>query len=194
MLGLRHSAGDTIALVAADAHGWAVSLIQSLWDSFGAGILEPETGIVAHDRGACFSLEAGHPNEIGPRKRPFHTLMPVLVHRDGRLAAVSGAMGGASQPQINAHNLFRAFALGMSAAEAIAAPRWTVWSEDVPAAWVEGLVPGATRDRLEETGFRVEEQDDLDEALGQAHLIVVRPDGSFDVGSDPRADGGALAT
>jgi gamma-glutamyltranspeptidase len=193
-VGHRHSTGDTIALVAADANGWAVSLIQSLYDSFGAGILEPETGIVAHDRGACFTLEAGHPNEIGPRKRPFHTLMPALVHRDGRLAAVSGSMGGASQPQINAQNLIRAFDLGMPAVEAVAAPRWSVWSEEVPLAWVEGSVPQATGDRLEEAGFRVEAKEDLDEALGHAHLIVVRPDGSFDVGSDPRADGGALAT
>ena len=52
----------------ADAEGWAVSLIQSLYDSFGAGILEPETGIVAQDRGACFTLEPGHPNVIGPRE------------------------------------------------------------------------------------------------------------------------------
>ena len=192
--GHRHSTGDTIALVAADANGWAVSLIQSLYDSFGAGILEPETGIVAHDRGACFTLEAGHPNEIGPGKRPFHTLMPALVHRGGRLAAVSGSMGGASQPQIIAQNLIRAFDLGMPAAEAIAAPRFTVWNDVVPLALVEGLVLDATRDRLEESGFRVEATDDLDEAVGQAHLIVVRPDGSFDVGSDPRADGGALAT
>jgi gamma-glutamyltranspeptidase/glutathione hydrolase len=192
--GHRHGTGDTIALVAADAQGWAVSLIQSLYDSFGAGILEPDTGIVAQDRGACFTLEAGHPNEIGPRKRPFHTLMPALVHRDGRLAAVAGSMGGASQPQINAQNLIRAFDLGMPAAEAIAAPRWTVWSEDAPFARVEGSVPGPVADLLSQAGFRIEAVADLDEAVGHAHLIMVRPDGSFDVGSDPRADGGALAT
>lgn len=194
VLGHRHSTGDTIALVAADAEGWAVSLIQSLYDSFGAGILEPETGIVAHDRGACFTLEAGHPNEIAPRKRPFHTLMPALVHRDGRLVAVAASMGGASQPQINAENLIRAFDLGLTAAEAVGAPRWTVWNDDGPLAWVEGLVPDATQDLLEEAGFRIEALGDLDEAVGHAHVILVRSDGSFDVGSDPRADGGALAT
>ena len=135
--GHRHGTGDTIAMVTADADGWAVSLIQSLWDSFGSAILEPETGIVAHDRGGCFTLEPGHPNEIAPGKRPFHTLMPVLVHRDGRLAAVAGSMGGASQPQINAQNLIRAFDLGMGAGETIAAPRWTVWGEPG-----EGVVRG----------------------------------------------------
>ncbi len=192
--GHRHGTGDTIALVTADAQGWAVSLIQSLYDSFGAGILEPETGIVAHDRGACFTLEAGHPNVIGPRKRPFHTLMPVLVHREGRLAAVAGSMGGASQPQINAQNLIRAFDLGMPAGEAVTAPRFTVWGDGVPLVWAEGQVPKTACDRLKEAGFRVEAKDDLDEAVGHAHLIIVRSDGSFDVGSDPRADGGALAT
>ncbi|MGZ8611867.1 MAG: gamma-glutamyltransferase family protein [Actinomycetota bacterium] len=192
--GHRHGTGDTIAMVTADADGWAVSLIQSLWDSFGSGILEPETGIVAHDRGGCFTLESGHPNEIGPGKRPFHTLMPVLVHRDGRLAAAAGSMGGASQPQINAQNLIRAFDLQMGAGETIAAPRWTVWGE--PGEGVvraEGSVPDAATARFEETGFRIDPLEDVDEAVGHAHMILTRPDGSFDVGSDPRADGGALA-
>ncbi len=191
----KQGTGDTIALATADAEGWAVSLIQSLYDSFGAGILEPETGIVAQDRGACFTLEADHPNVIGPRKRPAHTLMPVLVHREGRLAAVSGSMGGAQQPQINALNLIRAFDLGMGPDAAVAAPRWTVWAgDDGPIAWAEGLVPTETTDRLEADGFRVEHLGDVDEAVGHAHLILTPPDGPFAAGSDPRADGGALAS
>jgi gamma-glutamyltranspeptidase len=192
--GHRHGTGDTIAMVTADAEGWAVSLIQSLWDSFGSTILEPETGIVAHDRGGCFTLEPGHANEIGPGKRPFHTLMPVLVHRDGRLAAVAGSMGGASQPQINAHNLIRAFDLGMGAEDAIAAPRWTVWGEPGDGVvQVEGSVPTATTKRLAAAGFRIDPLEDVDEAVGHAHLILALPDGVLEVGSDPRADGGALA-
>ena len=192
--GLRHGSGDTIALVTADADGWAVSLIQSLWDSFGSAILEPETGIVAHDRGGCFTLEPDHPNEIAPRKRPFHTLMPVLVHREGRLAAVAGSMGGASQPQINAQNLIRAFDLGMGAGETIAAPRWTVWGDRGDGVVrAEGSVPDAATSRLAEAGFGIDRLDDVDEAVGHAHIILPRPDGTLEVGSDPRADGGALA-
>ena len=192
--GDRHGTGDTIAMVTADAEGWAVSLIQSLWDSFGSGILEPETGIVAHDRGGCFTLESGHPNEIGPRKRPFHTLMPVLVHREGRLAAVAGSMGGAAQPQINAQNLIRALDLGMSAGDAVAAPRWTVWGQPGEGSVeVEGRVPDDISAQLQDAGFRVDHVEDVDEAVGHAHLILARPQGGFDVGSDPRADGGALA-
>ncbi len=191
----RHHGGDTIALVAADAEGWAVSLIQSLYDGFGAGIMEPRTGIVAQDRGACFTLEPDHPNRIEPGKRPAHTLMPVLVHRDGVLAAVAGSMGGAQQPQINAGNLIRTFDLGMAPYEAIASARWTVWEgDDGPLAWAEGLVPTAAIERLGAAGFRVHHLADMDEAVGHAHLVVVRPDGTFEVGTDPRADGGALAS
>jgi gamma-glutamyltranspeptidase/glutathione hydrolase len=191
----RRGTGDTIALVTADAEGWAVSMIQSLYDSFGAGILEPDTGIVAQDRGACFTLDPRHPNVIAPGKRPAHTLMPVLVHRDGRLAAVTGSMGGAQQPQINALNLIRALDLGMAPHDAVAAPRWTVWETDEgPLVWAEGLVPAETTDRLETAGFRVDRLDDVDGAVGHAHLIVTTADGSFLVGSDPRADGGALAS
>jgi gamma-glutamyltranspeptidase len=190
----RTGHGDTIALVTADAEGWAVSLIQSLWDSFGSGILEQETGIIAHDRGNCFTLEPGHPNTLAPGKRPFHTLMPVLVHRAGRLVAVAGSMGGASQPQINAQNLIRAIDLGMNAAEAVAAPRWTVWNDGAPLAQVEGRVPEQAVERLREAGFGVEPLADVDASVGHAHMIVIGADGGFDVGSDPRADGGTLAT
>ena len=92
-LGSR-SSGDTIALVAADSEGFAVSLIQSLFWGFGSGICEPATGIVAQNRGACFTLEPGHPNTFAPGKLPAHTLMPVLVHDERGVAAVAGSMGG----------------------------------------------------------------------------------------------------
>jgi gamma-glutamyltranspeptidase/glutathione hydrolase len=103
-------------------------------------------------------------------------------------------MGGASQPQIIAQNLIRAFDLGMDPDEAVAAPRWTVWEDEAPSAIVEGRVPRAAAQQLQETGFRVDELEDVDEAVGHAHMIVRRADGMFQVGSDPRADGGALAT
>jgi gamma-glutamyltranspeptidase/glutathione hydrolase len=120
--------------------------------------------------------------------------MPVLAHREGRLAAVAGSMGGESQPQINAQNLIRAFDLGMNAGETIAAPRWTVEGEPgIGVVQAEASVPVAARAALDAVGFRVNMLNDLDESVGAAHLIVVRPDGTFDVGSDPRADGGALA-
>ncbi len=188
--------GDTIALVTADADGHAVSLIQSLFDGFGAGILEPATGIVAHDRGACFTLEPGHPNELRGGARPAHTLMPALVHRDGRLAAVAGTMGGYAQPQINAMTLIRSFDLGMTPEEAVAAPRWLVHGMDPSSAGHpiigEADVPVATLSALRDGGFEVDTVGVHDGSVGHAHLIRVTED-RLVAGSDPRSDGGALA-
>jgi gamma-glutamyltranspeptidase len=189
-------AGDTIALVTADADGHAVSLIQSLFDGFGSGILEPNTGIVAHNRGACFVLDPAHANVIAPGKRPAHTLMPLLVQRGSRPAITTGTMGGYAQPQINAFNLIRNLDLHLAPHDAVAMPRWAVGGQDPegaePFIEAEDGVPDVTVARLESAGFRVARIDPVDDAVGHSHLIRHNPDG-FEVGSDPRADGGALA-
>jgi gamma-glutamyltranspeptidase/glutathione hydrolase len=190
--------GDTIALVAADAGGWAVSLIQSLAAGFGACIAEPSTGIVLQDRGAGFTLEAGHPNVLGPGKRPAHTLMPVLVHRGDRLAAAVGTMGGYAQPQIIAENLLRLFAMERGAAEVLAEPRWLVGGMDIetdpPFVLAERGLPDAATAAIERAGYRLDPVDAPSGEVGHAHVIVTRADGSFDVASDPRADGAAVAS
>jgi gamma-glutamyltranspeptidase len=191
------SHGDTVALVAADAEGHAVSLIQSLFDGFGSGLLEPSTGIVAHSRGACFTLVPGHPNEAAPGKRPAHTLMPVLVHRGGDLAAVAGAMGGYAQPQINAATLLRSFDLGMHPADAVSAPRWLVSGMDREArgqfvASAEHDVSPQARTSLGSVGCRLEDLERSDGSVGHAHLIRVGPRG-LQAGADPRSDGSAIA-
>ncbi|HSL10916.1 MAG TPA: gamma-glutamyltransferase [Actinomycetota bacterium] len=194
----RRPTGDTIALVAIDAGGYAVSLIQSLYNGFGAGILEPSTGIVAHDRGACFVLEPGHPNDLAPAKRPLHTLLPAVVHGgDGRVSAVAGTMGGFAQPQIDAQALIRSLVLGSGAADAVAAPRWLVTGMDRSAgdagwAVAEADVPSSVVEALVGAGFRVDTVPAGDEGAGHAHLIRAGTDG-FDAGTDPRADGSAAA-
>jgi gamma-glutamyltranspeptidase len=189
--------GDTIALVTADADGWGVSLIQSLFSGFGAGILEPATGIIPHDRGGCFTLEPGHPNELAPGKRPAHTLMPVAVHRHGVLEALAGTRGGHGQPQIDLMTLVRAFDLGLDPSEAVAAPRWLVGGmsplREDPWIEVEGAVPAPIRTAFVTAGFQVRPLDELDRAVG--HAMLLRADrGTFLAGSDPRADGGTLAS
>ena len=191
-----YAGGDTIALVAADAEGWAVSLIQSMSDGFGAGILEPATGIIAHNRGALFSLDPSSPNGLAGGKRSAHTLMPVLVHRADRLVAVTGTMGGFAQPQINAMNLIRAFDLGLDPAAAIDAPRWLVGGVDRQTERhfvdAEARVPEAVTGSLAAAGFDIHPLSDRDEATGQAHVIVAGG-GAFEAATDPRADGGAAA-
>ena len=192
-----HLPGDTIALVTADADGWGVSLIQSLFSGFGAGILEPVTGIVPHDRGACFTLEPGHPNQLAPGKRPAHTLMPVAVHRDGELVALTGTRGGHGQPQIDLMTLVRAFDLGLDPFESVAGPRWLVggMSPLVGDPWIEAerSVPEEVRASLAREGFRVEVLDRVDRAVGHAQLLRIGP-GVLAAGTDPRSDGGAVAS
>ncbi len=193
-LGAPHH-GDTVGLVTADADGNAVSLIQSLYDGLGSGILEPDTGIVAHSRGAQFVLDPGHPNVLSPGKRPAHTLMPAMAHRGDRPAVILGTMGGHGQPQINATNLIRIADMGLAPAAALAEPRWLVGGLDVGDDWVlaEEDVPAAVRDDLEAAGLRTVTVPSHSGDLGHAHAIRVLGDGGFEVGSDPRADGGALA-
>jgi len=188
---------DTVALVAADDSGLAIALIQSLFSGFGAGILEPATGVILHNRGAAFVLDPVHPNVLAGGKRPAHTLLPVVVHREGRLAAVTGTMGGGGQPQVDASSVIRAFDLGMDAQAAVSAPRWLVGGMDIRnderTLVAEASLPDSTRDAFRDAGYRVETVGQLDEDVGHAHVIRVLEDGTFEAGSDPRADGGASA-
>jgi gamma-glutamyltranspeptidase/glutathione hydrolase len=194
--GVAKPGGDTIALVTADAEGHAVSLIQSLFHSYGAGILEPETGIIASDRGACFTLAPGRPSTYAPGALPPHTLLPLLVHDGDGLAAVAGTMGGYQQPQIDTQILLGAFSLGRGAAETVAAPRYVVDDlpddDGLPEVVAEAGVPQGAVDAIAEEGLVVQRTHDLDDWVGHAQLIRVSGAG-FDAGSDPRAHGAAMA-
>lgn len=117
--------GDTTYLCVVDRRGCGVSLMQSLFQSFGAGVADPETGVIWHNRGAGFTLAAGHPNRLAPRKRPFHTLCPALVlGPQGNLEALLGTPGAHAQPQTLAQIADALFRLGASPQEAIELPRW----------------------------------------------------------------------
>jgi gamma-glutamyltranspeptidase/glutathione hydrolase len=177
--GPRRADGDTVAVVAADADGWAVSLIQSVFWSFGAGIVEPATGILCHNRGASFTLAPGSPNRLAGGRRPLHTLMPLLTRRDGRLSGVHGTMGGHAQPQIHLQLLQRLLD-GATPQEAIAAPRFVVAGDLVAA---ESPAPAGLAVDVD-LGPRSEE-------TGHAQLIRIGADGALVAASDPRADGTA---
>jgi gamma-glutamyltranspeptidase/glutathione hydrolase len=116
--------GDTVYLTAADAEGNVVSLIQSLYETFGSGIVAGDTGIVLHNRGSLFTLAPGHPNQIAPGKRPFHTLIPALVMKDGLPWVSFGVMGGDMQAQGHAQVLANLIDFGMNIQEAGEAPRF----------------------------------------------------------------------
>jgi len=192
----RLRAGDTIALATADGDGRAVSLIQSLSSGFGSGILEPSTGIICHNRGSSFSLDQESPNALAGGKRPAHTLMPVLVHRDERLLAATGSMGGGGQPQINFQVLVRAFDLGMDPEAAVSAPRWLMGGMDLHpgrSVELEAGVPTWVREAFERSDFALTLLGELDDGVGHAQLIRVADDGTLVAATDPRADGDADA-
>jgi gamma-glutamyltranspeptidase/glutathione hydrolase len=184
----RRGSGDTVAVVAVDGDGYAVSLIQSLFHAFGAGIADPATGIVLHNRGAGFSLDPASPNVIAGGKRPAHTLMPAAVLHDGRLAAVLGTMGGTAQPQILAQVLIH-LARGAAPPAALDAPRWILAADGLHA---ERRVPEAARAALAGTGRPLHVLPDRDSEVGHAQLVTIAPDGALTAASDPRSEGGAL--
>lgn len=192
-LGAPKPLGDTVGLTAVSEDGWAISLINSVYHAFGSGILEPDTGILFQNRGTSFSLEPGTPNAFEPGKRPRHTLMPVLIERDGDLAWVPATMGGSAQPQIHTQLLLRSLA-GSTPHEATHAPRWIVEepeSDGSISILVEEDVPAVTQAALASTGFALKLVPSRTEKLGHSNLIRVVAEG-YDAASDPRSDGSAI--
>jgi len=189
------SPGDTTYLCTAEVDGLAVSLIQSNAAGFGSLLTEPNTGINLHNRGLGFSLVAGHPAELGPGRRPPHTLSPALATRHGALAAVFGTMGGDAQPQILLQVAARLFVHGQSPAEAINAARWALagpetgfdtWSDlDRQVVEVEGHAPDGWEPGLAGRGHRVVRRPAFDSGFGHAHAIV-RDDHGLAGAADPR--------
>ncbi len=205
VLGDSYAEGGTIYLCAVDEDRMAVSLIQSNAGGFGAGIAEERTGIFLQNRGIGFSLEAGHPAEYGPRRRPVHTLSPALVTTpDGRLSAVLGTMGGDTQPQILLQLLARLLGAGESAGDAVAAPRWALSNRLDPGGfttWAKGGeleveleqgVPEGWPEALAARGHRVGPLQPMSHGFGHAHVIALTGD-NLEGASDPRALGGAAA-
>jgi gamma-glutamyltranspeptidase/glutathione hydrolase len=115
--------GDTVYLTTADASGNMVSLIQSNYRGMGSGMTPPGLGFVLQDRGELFTLEAGHPNSYAPGKRPFHTIIPAFVTRNGKPLISFGLMGGGMQPQGHAQIIMNLVDFGMGLQEAGDAPR-----------------------------------------------------------------------
>ncbi len=114
--------GDTIYLTVMDKDNNAVSFINSIYDEFGSGLVAGETGICLQSRGALFSLQAGHVNMLEPHKRPFHTIIPAMVFKDGEFFMTYGVMGGSMQPQGHVQVLLNIVEFGMNIQEAIEAP------------------------------------------------------------------------
>ena len=179
--------GDTIYLTAADRDGNVVSLIQSIFESFGSGIVAGDTGIVLHNRGTSFSLRPGHPNVLAPGKRPFHTLVPAMVLKDGRPWLSFGVMGGDMQPQGHTQVLLNLIDFGMNVQEAGEAPRFRHSANGLA---LESAISPEARFGLDLRGHRITTGVGV---FGGFQGILIDPKtGVMMGGSDPRKDGLAI--
>ena len=186
--------GDTVAIVTADAEGNAVSVIQSLYHEFGAGVVAGDTGVLLQNRGAFFSLDPAHPNRLAPRKRTASTLIPSMYLVDGRPRLVYGTMGGEGQPQTQAALVTRVVDRGLGPQAAVEAPRWLygrTWGEPTRALRLEARFGETVEDDLRRRGHDVVLVDAWSDLMGHAQMIGLDADG-LTGGSDPRADGAAL--
>ena len=186
--------GDTVAIVTADAEGNAVSVIQSLYHEFGAGVVAGDTGVLLQNRGAFFSLDPAHPNRLAPRKRTASTLIPSMYLVDGRPRLVYGTMGGEGQPQTQAALVTRVVDRGLGPQAAVEAPRWLygrTWGEPTRALRLEARFGETVADDLRRRGHDVVLVDAWSDLMGHAQMIGLDADG-LTGGSDPRADGAAL--
>ncbi len=179
--------GNTVYLTVVDRDRMAVSLINSLFSLFGVGIATEATGIMLHNRGACFVTDPGHPNVLGPRKRPMHTIIPALAMRSGRCELAFGVMGSHFQPMGHTHFLLNVIDYGMDVQSAIDFPRAFFQGEQT---LVERGVPRSTIEGLAARGHEV----GLTAApWGGGQAIRIDWDrGTLTGGSDPRKDGAAL--
>ena len=134
--------GDTIYMCTADDEGNMVSLIQSNYRGMGSGIVVPGLGFMFQDRGELFSMEPGHANVYAPGKRPFHTIIPGFVMKDGKPWEAFGVMGGGMQPQGHVQVLTNQIDFGLNAQEAGDASRWQHEGDNEP-----------TGDKMEKGGY-----------------------------------------
>jgi gamma-glutamyltranspeptidase len=186
--------GDTVWMSARDEKGTMVSFIQSLYWEFGSGVVVPEYGLVWNNRGSSFTLAPGI-RQVGPGRKPFHTLNPALfLHNDGSRIAF-GTMGGEGQPQTQAAMMMRHLYLGNSLEQSVASPRWLLgrtWGDSDHGLKIEeDLNPSVVLD-LRNRGHDVTVVPALNENMG--HAGMVKDDVTFGLAAaaDPRSDGLAL--
>ena len=165
-----------------------VSFIQSNYQGFGSGVVVPGTGISLQNRGAGFVLQEGHPNRVGPRKRPFQTIIPGFLMRDGAPVMSFGLMGGPMQAQGHAQMVVRLADYGQNPQAAADAPRFQVLSGREVA--VETDYPAAALDELERRGHLLRRMS-RDPMFGGAQLIHRLADG-YCAASEPRKEGQAV--
>jgi gamma-glutamyltranspeptidase/glutathione hydrolase len=178
---------DTVYLATADADGRAVSFINSLYMGFGSGLAVPDTGIKLQNRGALFTLDPTHPNCYGPRKLPFHTIIPGALYHDGDLLGVFGIMGGSHQAQAHAQFVSNLVDYKLSPQAALDHPRFNHDHERNVVALENGIPPDV-QGTLRQIGHNIIHETMSGFGGGQAILKI---EDSWIAGSDHRKDGQA---
>ena len=190
--GVTDSAGhDTIYLSVVDRDGNIVSLIQSVYSAFGSGVVPEGLGFVLHNRGGLFTLEAGQPNTLAPRKRPLHTIIPGFMRKDG-VQIGFGIMGGFNQAQAHAQFVAGIADYGFTIQEALEAGRFTKTTFAGCDVEIEALVPEATRAELARLGHQLQVVPPRRPNFGWGQAVLTRPDGVHFGASEPRHDGAAI--
>ncbi|MEO1452642.1 MAG: gamma-glutamyltransferase family protein [Pseudomonadota bacterium] len=178
---------ETVYITVVDQDRMCVSLIYSIMHDFGSGLASDAYGILFQNRGAGFTLQPGHPNEMGPGKRPLHTIIPAMLRKEGKVVMPFGVMGGRYQPQGHLRLLSNMFDFGMDVQTAIDGPR--VFFEQGQLRVERGYTPGVHQ-ALADLGHPVTV---LPTPIGGAQAIRVHPEtGVLEGASDPRKDGCAL--
>ncbi|MDD2218030.1 MAG: gamma-glutamyltransferase [Eubacteriales bacterium] len=182
----KPDSSGTVYLATADGMGNMVSLIQSNYMAFGSGLVVPGTGIALHNRGNNFVLDESHCNCIAGGKKPYHTIIPGFLTKDGNAVGPFGVMGGFMQPQGHMQMIMNTIDFQLNPQQALDAPRWQWTGEN--RIEVEPYFPRHIIEQLKARGHEVGVQQDTD-AFGRGQIIWKTKEGTLCGGTEPRTDG-----
>jgi gamma-glutamyltranspeptidase/glutathione hydrolase len=190
--GAPQGAGDTIYLSVVDRDGNIASLIQSVYMSFGSGVMVDGMGFHLQNRGGLFEMDPNHPNAVAPRKRPFHTIIPAFLEKD-HVHIGFGIMGGFNQAQAHAQFVSNVVDHGMNIQAALEAPRFTKLTFGGCDVMVESRVPGDARNELAAKGHEVAALGAYSPTVGGGQAVLHDSAAKVNYGaSSPRKDGAAI--
>ena len=189
------TSGDTVYLTAIDGNGMGCSLINSTFQSFGSGLVVPETGISLQNRAALFSLDKSHPNYLEPNMRPFHTIIPCMVTKENKLFLSFGVMGGFQQPQGHLQVISNIIDYGLSPQDALDSLRFSLDVDDMKTISLEEDLDEQIISELESKGHKISIVSGNERIMfGGAQVAQYNPETRvISLGTEPRKDGSALA-
>lgn len=186
----KPTGSGTVYMCAADSEGNMISFIQSNYTGFGSGLVVPGTGIALQNRGLGFNLDPAMPNCAGPRKKPYHTIIPGFLMKDGQPVGPFGVMGGFMQPQGHLQTLLRVIDHGRDPQAALDTPRWQWLGEKKIA--IEPFFPSDIADALRARGHELSVVENLGE-FGRGQMIFRTSNNTLIGGTEPRCEGACAA-